>query len=59
MKVQKQPGWPNFLFPTPVVLVTCLDEEKGGTNIITLAWSLKETFTRIRFLWSDFWKKSR
>ncbi len=39
MKIQKQPGWPNFLFPSPVVLVTCLDEEKGGANIITLAWA--------------------
>ena len=38
MKIQKEPGWPNFLFSTPVVLVTCLDEEKGGSNIITLAW---------------------
>jgi flavin reductase (DIM6/NTAB) family NADH-FMN oxidoreductase RutF len=38
MKIQKEPGWPNFLFPSPVVLVTCLDEEKGGANIITLAW---------------------
>ena len=39
MKTQKEPVWPNFLFPSPVVLVTCLDEEKGGANIITLAWA--------------------
>ncbi len=39
MKTQKEPVWPNLLFPSPVVLVTCLDEEKGGANIITLAWA--------------------
>lgn len=39
MKTQKAPVWPNLLFPSPVILVTCIDEEKGGANIITLAWA--------------------
>ena len=39
MKKQKRPGWPNFMFPSPVVLVSCLDEEQGRANIITLAWA--------------------
>lgn len=35
MKIQKSPH--VFLYPCPVVLVTCMDE-KGKPNIITLAW---------------------
>ena len=35
MKTKKNP-W-TALFPCPVVLVTCLDNE-GNPNIITLAW---------------------